>query len=1179
MRISIYHFYPIMSKKSSFFSLPLGLAKAALSMTVLFAAPALGVTPQQAIAQSDAPITVVQPRGTMASVMETIEKQTGLRFFYNDRDVDLSRPMSISVREGSLGEVLDTFHSVGLSYEIKNGLIVLSRSTSAQQSNTINVKGQVVDKEGMPIMSATIIVLGVDGKGGITDMDGNFTITGVPKDATLRISYVGMVTQEVKLEGRTSLTITLHEDSELLDEVVVVGYGTQKKVNLTGSVASVDGEELSKRPVVNVSQSLQGVVPGLNVSVSGKGGTPGSDFKLQLRGQGNLSGSDSPYVLVDGVEMSLADVNPNDIENISVLKDAAASAIYGARAAYGVILITTKKGAEGKVKISYQGNVGFSQPTHLPKMANGYEFAQFFNAGTDNTGLNRQYYDEQLALLKRYVENPAGINSWPVIRGNNSTSTLYENNSRGIGSTDWFRFHYKDIALKHSHNVGISGGNKGLTYYISGGYYDENGLLRYADINFRRFNFNSTVTATLTDWLKVNLNSKYTLSNKRSPLGEGGLNEWAFYHGLARFRATVSPYDLNGEFSELSQVPYLQSGTYTDDKRADLVLTGGVVITPLKGWTINADYTYKTLFSEYEAQAVPATFTGIDGTKYKQNTRTELRIPDKGSYLRRVQSIVHQNANLFSNYSGSIAEDHNFTLLAGMQSELYTFRSLQVLSKDQISEETPGINLGTGEKTPNESRFDWATRGFFARLSYDYKGRYLAEFNGRYDGSSRFKEGSRWGFFPSISLGWNIAHEDFMQPISDTLNSLKLRGSYGWLGNQSGASLYTFAQTMGTRPQGSWIFKKGREMIINAPGAIADNVTWEKVESINVGLDFGLFNNALTGSFDWFNRTTRDMLGPSEDVPDMFGAAVPQSNNAVMRSRGWELSVNYRGKIAGEVDYSIGGMLSDARTVVLEYSNPSLTDPRGNWYPGREPGEIWGYLADGLIQTQEEADEYNKTYDTSKLTSQPFTPGDVKFRDLNGDKAINYGKNILGDMGDMTIIGNSTPRFLYSLNGLCSYKGISLSILLQGVGKRQYAPGGSSYFSGSGPFAQVTVFKEHLDYWTPENKSAYYPKPYISPIGNINSFRNKTVVNNTDRYLLDASYLRVKNVTLSYDLPESIITPLHLSKLQLYFSGENLFTLTRMPSFYDPELVFVSSDGGKNYPMNRIFTLGMSISL
>lgn len=526
---------PIMSVKSSLRRHASGSVRVALSMMVLLAAPAFGAMPQPAAAQSDASITVMQSSGTIGSVIKAVEQQTGLHFFYNDRDVNLSEPLHLELTDASLDKILEAFRDKGLSCEVRDGLIVLSQASKNSQSKTITVKGKVLDKEGQPIMSATIAVVGVQGKGAFTDIDGNFQLKDVPADATLRITFVGMTPQEVALNGRTDITITLHEDSELLEEVVVVGYGTQKKVNLTGSVASVEGDELSKRPVVNVSQSLQGVIPGLNVSVTGGGGTPGTNYKLQLRGQGNLSGSDNPYVLVDGVEMNLSDVNPNDIQNISVLKDAAASAIYGARAAYGVILITTKKGAEGKPKISYQGNVGFSQPTNLPEMANGYEFAQFFNAGTDNTGLNRQYSDQQLDLLKRYVDNPEGINSWPIVNGNNSTSTIYENNSRGVGNTDWFKFHYKDYALKHSHNIGISGGNKGMTYYVSGGYYDEKGLLRYADIDFRRFNFNSSLGADLTDWLKITLNSKYTLSQKDTPFGEGGLasgpstTDW---HGL-----------------------------------------------------------------------------------------------------------------------------------------------------------------------------------------------------------------------------------------------------------------------------------------------------------------------------------------------------------------------------------------------------------------------------------------------------------------------------------------------------------------------------------------------------------------------------------------------------------------------------------------------------------------------
>lgn len=1055
-------------------------------------------------------------------------------------------------------------------------LSVLAFSLSAQN---LTVSGTVTDTNGEPIIGATILMGGESGKGTVTDYDGNYMLPNVPSDNVLQFSYVGMKTQNIPVNGRTNIDVVLSDDTELLDEVVVVGYGVQKKVNLTGSVASVDGDEIARRPVVNVTQSLQGVVPGLTASIPGGGGTPGESFSLNIRGQGNLSGSDSPYVLVDGVEMNLADVNPNDIANISVLKDAAAAAIYGARAAYGVILITTKKGEAGEMRASYQGNAGWSSAVDLPEMVNGYEFAKYFNQGARNAGQTPQYSDEQLNVLEQYVQNPAGINSWPVITKNNSMSTMYENNSRGVGSTDWFKFHYKDFAFKHNHNISLSGGDKKAQYYVSGGYYGEEGLLEHADINYQRYNFNANLTSQLTDWFKIKLNTKYSESDNETPLGGGALNEWNFYHGLARFRATVSPYDLNGNYSELSQVPYLQSGTFANTINTNSVITGGFELNPLKDWNIIWDYTYKKGTTDYEAFATPATFVGVDGSTYTQNTRSELSIPDGGSYTRSMASSQYQTINLYTNYSFSLNDSHNFGAMAGYQEENYDYKYLHSKALDVISTTNPGLDISTGDKTSSENRYGWATRGFFGRINYDYNGKYLLELNGRYDGSSRYSSDNRWGWFPSVSVGWNIAHENFMEPITHVLNTLKLRGSYGLLGNQSGSALYTFAQTMNIQTQGNWYFEDGRDMIIWGPGTFDPNVTWEKVESANIGIDFGFFNSQLTGGFDVFQRTTKDMLGPSEDIADMFGATPPNTNNATMRSRGWEFTVNYRGKIGKDINYSIGGMISDSQAEVLDYSNPTFSNPAGNWYEGKKVGEIWGYRASGIIQTQAEADEYNANYNTSYITGREFTPGDLKFIDINGDKKINRGSNELDDMGDMEIIGSAAPRYQYSINGSIGYKGLNLSVLFQGIGKRDFNPAGSNYFSGGSSYAQVTVFKEHLDYWSEDNPDAYYTKPYISGAGNNNSFNAKTVNNTTDYFLQNAAYLRLKNLTLGYDLPKSWTDKINLSKATVFVSGENLFTVTDMIGFFDPELVFVSAAGGKNYPLNRVYSVGLILNL
>ncbi|WP_373822513.1 SusC/RagA family TonB-linked outer membrane protein, partial [Bacteroides heparinolyticus] len=959
-------------------------------------------------------------------------------------------------------------------------------------SQSLSVTGSVTDKNNQePIIGASVLVEGTT-NGTITNADGEFTLSGVPSGGTIVVSYIGYTTQRIAVNGKTRLTIALAEDTEMLDEVVVVGYGVQKKVNLTGSVSAVKGDALERRPVADVTQSLQGLVPGLMVSNSGTG-RPGSSGTLTLRGQGNLDNTANPYILVDGVEMNLSDVNPNDIESISVLKDAAASAIYGARAAYGVILVTTKKGEDGKARINYQGTVGWSAPTVLPDMVDSYSFAKYWNDGCTNAGSPRLYSEEKMALLQQYIKDPSSVNPWAELPANSNMNPAFENSELGVGNVDYFDLHYKDWAFKQNHNVSLSGGGKKAQYYVSGGYYSEDGILRYAKMDFSRYNLTANVNSQITDWLKLKVNTKFMHSDTDTPFGDGGISE-GFYHSLARFRPTVSVIDPNGHFTELSMIPYLQSGTYTTTARDRLSLTTGFEVQPLKNWFIFFDYTYKQMNMEYEALNVSPLIYAADGVSTSKGQRSELGMSPDGKFTRSYARTRYQTINLYTNYLFSLADKHNFTLMGGYQEEDNSYSYMKNAITGLYSTATPNVGMGTGDKVVVDTRNGWATRGFFGRINYDYDGRYLVEVNGRYDGSSRFAPDHRWGFFPSASLGWNINRERFMEPLTDVVSNLKLRASYGLLGNQAGAALYTFAATMELNGGlGSYIFDDGRHIYTKAPLVVNPATTWEKVESKNIGLDFGFFGNSLTGSFDLFQRDTKDMLGPGEDFPDFFGADAPKTNNARMRNRGWELTLNYRGKIGKDIDYSIGGMLSDATTEVTEYVNPKGSDPAGSWYKGRKVGEIWGYRADGLIQTQAEADEYNQKYDLKYISGKPWTPGDVKYRDLNGDNKIDRGTNSLeGGMGDMTIIGNTTPRYQYTINGSISYKGLTLSAMFQGVGKRDYNAGGGVYFWGSGPYAQVTVFKEHMDYWRVDNKDDYFPKPYIHSAGGVDPFQQKT---------------------------------------------------------------------------------------
>ena len=631
-------------------------------------------------------------------------------------------------------------------------LCLLSPAAMAQ---SLSITGRVLDKNNRePVIGASVLIEGTT-NGTITGLDGDFTLSNVSPKNNLVVSYIGYATQVIPIDGKRNFEILLAEDTETLDEVVVVGYGVQKKVNLTGSVSAVKGDVLERRPVADATQSLQGMVPGLLVS-NNRAGRPGASGTLTLRGQGNLDNNASPYVLVDGVEMSLSDVNPSDIENISVLKDAAACAIYGARAAYGVILVTTKRGEEGKTRINYQGTVGWTTPTVLPDMVNSYDFAKYWNDGCTNAGSPRLYSQEKLDLLQKYIADPNSVNPWAELPANSNMNPAFENSELGVGNVNYFDLHYKDWAFKQNHNVSLSGGGKKAQYYVSGGYYNEDGILRYADMDFTRYNFAANVNSQITDWMKLKVNTKFMHSDQNTPFGDGGISE-GFYHSLARFRPTVSVVDPNGHFTELSMIPYLQSGTYTNTQRDRLNLTTGLEFQPVKNWFVFFDYTYKLMNVEYEALNVSPLIYGADGVSTSKGVRGELGVSPDGKFTRSYGRTRYQSINLYTNYLFTVADSHNFTLMAGYQEEDNDYSYMKNSITGLYSTTNPNLGMGTGDKTVVDVRNGWATRGFFGRINYDYDGRYLLELNGRYDGSSRFASGNRWGFFPSVSTGWNIS--------------------------------------------------------------------------------------------------------------------------------------------------------------------------------------------------------------------------------------------------------------------------------------------------------------------------------------------------------------------------------------------------------------------------------------
>lgn len=646
-----------------------------------------------------------------------------------------------------------------------------TQETADIQQQKVKTTGVVVDENGEPLIGVSVKVQGT-ATGTVTDLNGRFSIDS-PKGAVLSLSFIGYKTITVKADG-TPLNIVMKEDSEQLDEVVVVGYGTQKKVNVTGAVGMVDAKVLAARPVTNVAQALQGTVPGLNFTVGSEGGALDGSMSFNIRGAGTIgdgSGS-SPLVLIDGIEGNLNSLNPNDIETVSVLKDAASASIYGARAAFGVILIQTKKGKAGKARVSYNGNVRFSDAVSVPEMMDSYTFAQYFNRAAENAGRSGEapFSSEQLQKIKDYQEGK--ITSVTTLNTNNNR---WNNYGGANANTDWFKEFYNDWVPSQEHNLSISGGNEKIQFSLSGSFMDQNGLLRHGEDNLQRYTMNSTITAQITDWFRVNYSTKWTREDFDRPSYLTGL----FFHNIARRWPTCPAYDPNGYPMNGVEITELEDGGRQTNQKDLNTQQLQFVFEPVKNWTINIEGALRTENKNEHWEVLPIFSHDGDGNPYS--------IP-WGSYGAG-SSVVNEynykenyySTNIYSDYFKQYESGHYFKVMAGFNAELYKTRSLSGQKNTLISNSVPTLNTATESPTTSGGYAHNGVAGFFGRINYNYKERYLIELNGRYDGSSRFINDKRWGFFPSLSVGWNIAREDFFRNIADKahIDVLKLRGSWG----------------------------------------------------------------------------------------------------------------------------------------------------------------------------------------------------------------------------------------------------------------------------------------------------------------------------------------------------------------------------------------------------------------
>lgn len=1037
-------------------------------------------------------------------------------------------------------------------------------------------KGVVKDNQGETVIGASVVVKGST-NGTITGLDGDFTLDNVKRGDVIQISYIGYVSQEVVWQG-TPLNITLKEDSQTLEEVVVVGFGSQKKANLTGSVSQVKMDDvLGERPVTNVKNALQGSMPGLMVS---GGASPGEAKSFNIRGTVSINGM-NPLVLIDNVEGDIDLLNPEDIESVTVLKDAASSAIYGARAAAGVILITTKKAKKGeKFNLNYNANFGFQTSINSPKQASLDEYLRAYQAA----GFSETYYagngsvSKWREYLAGYKENPA---AYPTVGDGiyiGEDGAPYYLNDKDVYKA------FQETSFMQTHNLTANGGTEKLRYRLSAGLTKEDGPLIESKDTYMRKNISSFISADITDWLTQEADFRYTVADRSEPMGSGDgiycMNHISFYpSGMMPGSVNTSVGKDLPLITPENQIrynnPYL---TDTDNTRIYL----RTIMRPIKGLELVGEYTYdrKNWQKSYYAKKWEYTTEQLGSN----NSVTS-------DYLFKSEDHEDYNAlNLYGTYNFSIKEDHMFKVMAGFNQERKQNSWISVQTHDMIAPSAPSFTSATGKIIPQNSYSDYAIRGAFYRINYNYKDRYLFEANGRYNGSSKFPKDDRFGFFPSFSVGWNIARESWMEKALDYVSDLKLRASWGQIGNQNIGN-YGYYSTMQPVGNSNYWLKDGEFITyISTPGLVSNSFTWETVETLDIGFDASMFNSRLQVTFDWYQRTTRDMLIAGIQLPAVVGTSAPMRNAADMRTRGWEIAVNWRDQI-GDWKYNVGFNLYDYKSKITKYSNNEDKLLSQNYYEGKTLGEIWGYVSDGFytIDDFDGPGTWQLKDGVASLDGYNPRPGDEKFVNLNDDRGtneINSGLNTVDSPGDQKVIGNSTPRYNFGVNLGVSYKGFSLSAILQGTAKRDVWIGGMSLFPfGGSAKAYYPVFYNQTDYWEPmgscdgqytENDREYWvaKNPDASLYRLYSNMQNHgSNQRASTKYLQNGAYMRLKNITLAYTFPKALISKVSLSALKVFVSAENLATISSLPKGYDPERL------SWGYPFYRTLSFGLNVTL
>lgn len=1026
------------------------------------------------------------------------------------------------------------------------------------QQNKRTISGVVADSNGEPLIGVSIAVKGTT-SGVVTNIDGEYSLEVQP-GSTLIFSYVGYATQEILINNQTILNIIMAEDTQLIDEVVVIGYGVQKKVNLTGAVAAIDGSEIASRPSANALASMQGLMPG--VSILRSGGRPGaemSDTSIRIRGLSS-AGTAKALVLIDGVEADIALLNPDDIESVSVLKDAAASSIYGARAAAGVVLVTTKRGTKGdKARITYSGSVGVNLPTYMPERLTAWDEQRLINLSRINSSVN-----PVTGAATGSAEMDAEQSSWIgnpnyYYRPNNTRWALY-------GSENWIEEGVKDVTVSHDHSLSVSGGSEKTQYYMSVGYHNKDGILKYGPDGNQRTNIRLTLNSELNKYISVDVLAAYQGnfveqssygSNNVLSLLYSSRGRQTIYQPEEDKNYAINPY--NGDL-QANAVDIMRNSGFNETRTESLTGKVGLHLKNLvKGLTLDVNLSRRANYYKQEIDKRRLNWPGKDGQGQRQTTGNNYVSKTKfSSYQDKLEALLHYDLKL---------NQHAIHVLAGASYEQYNKDQITAQATNLLSNDFFSLNFYDNATATNSSLSDliepWKMASLFGRINYSFADRYLLEANFRYDGSSRLDPSRRWDLFPSFSAGWRVNEESWFEPLSEYVTNLKVRASWGELGNSSALPGYFPYLGLITNKSGSTPIKIVGNPVYYQADMASKDITWEILQSTNIGVDLGLFGGRLNMAADYYWKKNKNMMANMQ-VGNIVGVGVPAQNIGELEVKGWEVSLNWNDKI-GEVSYQVNLNLDDSQNKLIKYEGSNVINEglvaRLEGYP---LNTIWGYKTDGYWSSRQEYLDYKAANPGYKsFQDNSVTGGDVKYLTQGkADHEVGVGNGTPEESGDLVNLGTTNGRYHFGINLSAQWKGFDIALFFQGVGKRSFLIATDAI----APFANSyqMPWTVHLDYWTEDNQDAYFPR-----IINQQTYNYKA----SDKWVQNGAYIRLKNVQLGYTIP---VSKKYIQNLRVYVAGTDVWEHTDVLDVFDPEAG--NAVNRSYYPFFRTWTAGVNVT-